>query len=85
MTMEHDDAERPMTRADAEELGLLRCVHAGHATGTALCAHLGLSTIHEPALDRVMAGMVERGLLDNDESSYTLTDDGRARLGDTGT
>lgn len=80
MTIEDDYASRPMTRADVEDLGLLRCVDAGHATTAALCAFLGLSPVHGAALEKVLSGMVQRGLLDNDGNSFVLTEAGLTRL-----
>lgn len=79
-----DGDDRSMTRADVEELIVLRCIHAGHTTSMALLTHLGLSPIHAPALDKVLSDFSQRGLLDHDGDAFILTEDAFTRLGTMG-
>jgi hypothetical protein len=83
-TNQEDGGSQSMTRADVEELIVLRCIHGGHTTSMALLAHLGLSPIHALALDNVLSDFAQRGLLDHDGDAFILTEDAFTRLGTMG-
>lgn len=73
---DHPNTNPALARAQAEDRCLLWCVHAGCTTGAAVRIHLGLCPIHESAIDGVLAGLVQRGLLALDGNTVALTDRG---------
>jgi hypothetical protein len=70
----------PLSRADFEDLCLLRAVEGGGHSPVALAHGLGLSPLLGPQLGALVQTYVARGLVQHIDEAWTLTDAGRQLL-----
>ena len=77
----HGHASRgPLSRADFEGLCLLRAVSAGGCGPAALAHWLGLSPALGPQLGAVVDTLIVRGLVQQVDETWALTEAGRYAL-----